>query len=86
MGLEPTTATLATWRSTTELHPHDQAVPGRVACWNYKYEEGHFKGDLRAAIEDCRCASVYLCSAQMFWICWRQFAGISRENSRRTRF
>jgi hypothetical protein len=21
MGLEPTTATLATWRSTTELHP-----------------------------------------------------------------
>lgn len=22
MGLEPTTATLATWRSTTELHPH----------------------------------------------------------------
>src|SRR5579875_3892576 len=23
MGLEPTTATLATWRSTTELHPLD---------------------------------------------------------------
>src|SRR5207244_180814 len=26
MGLEPTTATLATWRSTTELHPHDTSV------------------------------------------------------------
>src|SRR5256884_4178506 len=25
MGLEPTTATLATWRSTTELHPRDLA-------------------------------------------------------------
>jgi hypothetical protein len=24
MGLEPTTATLATWRSTTELHPHEK--------------------------------------------------------------
>jgi hypothetical protein len=23
MGLEPTTATLATWRSTTELHPQE---------------------------------------------------------------
>src|SRR5262245_55674971 len=25
MGLEPTTATLATWRSTTELHPHPRS-------------------------------------------------------------
>src|SRR5579871_2517757 len=27
MGLEPTTATLATWRSTTELHPR---LPGII--------------------------------------------------------
>src|SRR5262245_13380312 len=26
MGLEPTTATLATWRSTTELHPRYTAI------------------------------------------------------------
>src|SRR5438270_379887 len=26
MGLEPTTATLATWRSTTELHPPESAL------------------------------------------------------------
>ena len=28
MGLEPTTATLATWRSTTELHPRNSGHPG----------------------------------------------------------
>src|SRR5262245_9197944 len=28
MGLEPTTATLATWRSTTELHPHGLKIHG----------------------------------------------------------
>ena len=27
MGLEPTTATLATWRATTELHPHAGRSP-----------------------------------------------------------
>jgi hypothetical protein len=26
MGLEPTTTTLATWRSTTELHPHGKTA------------------------------------------------------------
>jgi hypothetical protein len=26
MGLEPTTATLATWRSTTELHPRFKVI------------------------------------------------------------
>src|SRR5215469_827679 len=34
MGLEPTTATLATWRSTTELHPH-----GRGALLNTNYKD-----------------------------------------------
>src|SRR6516162_11756266 len=40
MGLEPTTATLATWRSTTELHPPD---PHRPFFPNYKSEPGDFK-------------------------------------------
>lgn len=55
MGLEPTTATLATWRSTTELHPPD-ALRGRArrpwpARPNYRVAagEGEIKGTGRAA-------------------------------------
>ena len=39
MGLEPTTATLATWRSTTELHPQRrQREMAPAAIRNYKWE------------------------------------------------
>ena len=41
MGLEPTTATLATWRSTTELHPHSSHS-------NYKCDATDFKGAFSA--------------------------------------
>ncbi len=37
MGLEPTTATLATWRSTTELHPQEKKeLPPHLIQTNYK--------------------------------------------------
>ncbi len=44
MGLEPTTATLATWRSTTELHPLDEEkyIPFFT---NYKPASPDFKGE-----------------------------------------
>ena len=35
MGLEPTTATLATWRSTTELHPRGREKHS-LCTSNYK--------------------------------------------------
>ena len=52
MGLEPTTATLATWRSTTELHPHPfewfTHIVGEMATVatpsDYKSGEKGFKG------------------------------------------
>jgi hypothetical protein len=49
MGLEPTTATLATWRSTTELHPHFRSYflennQGFKFLSNYKTVKGPFKG------------------------------------------
>src|SRR3954453_22888496 len=53
MGLEPTTATLATWRSTTELHPRPCAwfthIVGQGAMaatpGNYKSADFGFKGE-----------------------------------------
>ncbi len=45
MGLEPTTATLATWRSTTELHPQITGNRGPIFPFSldYKSEPGNFK-------------------------------------------
>src|SRR2546423_7384744 len=54
MGLEPTTATLATWRSTTELHPQSldnraglgmRVHPALLTIKNYKSGRGDFKGE-----------------------------------------
>src|SRR2546429_2396506 len=41
MGVEPTTATLATWRSTTELHPRGEVF---ALSPNYKCVRDEFKG------------------------------------------
>src|SRR5262245_35021207 len=49
MGLEPTTATLATWRSTTELHPRFLLIVSLLTPSNYKNEGVLFKGKLRRA-------------------------------------
>ena len=42
MGLEPTTATLATWRSTTELHPH-HCQSGIIQHDNINFLYKHFQ-------------------------------------------
>jgi hypothetical protein len=52
MGLEPTTATLATWRSTTELHPRFRGYflennHGFKFLCNYKTARAPFKGNRR---------------------------------------
>src|SRR5262249_25503454 len=47
MGLEPTTATLATWRSTTELHPRSiqsSSTSFGSTHSDYKTEKRNFKG------------------------------------------
>jgi hypothetical protein len=44
MGLEPTTATLATWRSTTELHPQQNRQKANpLSNRNYKSVGREFK-------------------------------------------
>src|SRR5689334_3313556 len=48
MGLEPTTATLATWRSTTELHPHEGRSQSPSSKRNYKGAAFDFKGEKQA--------------------------------------
>src|SRR3954453_11872663 len=45
MGLEPTTATLATWRSTTELHPHRGHCLSTTPTPNCKAAVRNFKGE-----------------------------------------
>jgi hypothetical protein len=46
MGFEPTTATLATWRSTTELHPQDEGRNVLLLHTNYKDAFFDFKGEI----------------------------------------